>query len=168
MYFFRKVTMEAHVVCLFVYKYIPGVWYYVCYLVPERWAQIYVVSNIFLTQSCFIWLIETGTRCLHILGYFIAKILITLRASYPYMLLMRHMWDCELANIFLRKWLDACLVPSHYLMQWWIIVDLSPPSTTYMHQWIGSALVQVMACCLFGAKPLPEPMLAYCQLDSWE
>ena len=25
-----------------------------------------------------------------------------------------------------------------------------------------------MACRLFGAEPLPEPMLAYCQLDSWE
>ena len=25
-----------------------------------------------------------------------------------------------------------------------------------------------MAWHLFGAKPLPEPMLAYCQLDSWE
>ena len=25
-----------------------------------------------------------------------------------------------------------------------------------------------MACRLFGAKPLPEPMLAYCQLDHWE
>ena len=31
----------------------------------------------------------------------------------------------------------------------------------------GSSLVQVMACRLFGAKPSPEPMLAYCQLDSW-
>ena len=28
-----------------------------------------------------------------------------------------------------------------------------------MRQWTGSALVQVMACRLFGAKPLPEPML---------
>ena len=27
------------------------------------------------------------------------------------------------------------------------------------HQRTGSALVQVMACRLFGAKPLPEPML---------
>ena len=43
----------------------------------------------------------------------------------------------------------------------------SPPSATYM-QWTGSALVQIMACRLFGAKPLPEPMLAYCQLGSWE
>ena len=37
-----------------------------------------------------------------------------------------------------------------------------------MHQWTGSTLIQVMACRLFGAKPLPEPVLAYCQLDSWE
>ena len=34
--------------------------------------------------------------------------------------------------------------------------------------WTGSALVQVMACRLFGTKPLPEPMLVYCQLDSRE
>ena len=32
----------------------------------------------------------------------------------------------------------------------------------------GLALVPIMACRLFSAKPLPEPMLAYCQLDSWE
>ena len=37
-----------------------------------------------------------------------------------------------------------------------------------MRQWIRSALVPVMACRLFGAKPLLEPMLAYCLLDSWE
>ena len=29
-------------------------------------------------------------------------------------------------------------------------------------------MVQIMACRLFGAKPLPEPMLTYCQLDHWE
>ena len=44
----------------------------------------------------------------------------------------------------------------------------SPPSAAYMRQWTRSALVRVMACRLFGAKPLPEPMLAYCQLDLWE
>ena len=38
----------------------------------------------------------------------------------------------------------------------------------YMRQWIGSPLVQIMACRLFGAKPLSEPMLGYCQLDPWE
>ena len=47
-------------------------------------------------------------------------------------------------------------------------VNSSPPSAAYLHQRTGSALVQIMACRLFGAKPLPEPMLAYCQLNSWE
>ena len=42
------------------------------------------------------------------------------------------------------------------------------PSATYMHQRTGSAMFQVMACRLFGAKPLPEPNLAYCQLNTWE
>ena len=49
--------------------------------------------------------------------------------------------------------------------QW---VKSFPPSAEYMHQKIGSALVQIMACHLFGAKPSPEPMLLYCQLDTWE
>ena len=37
----------------------------------------------------------------------------------------------------------------------------SPPNATYMHQWIASALVQIMACRLFCAKPLSKPMLCY-------
>ena len=43
-----------------------------------------------------------------------------------------------------------------------------PPSATYMRQWTVSSLVQVMACRLFCAKPLPEPVMVYCQLDSWQ
>ena len=42
-----------------------------------------------------------------------------------------------------------------------------PPSAACMRQWIGSALAEIMACRLFGAKPLSKPMLA-CQLDSRE
>ena len=41
-------------------------------------------------------------------------------------------------------------------------VNSSLPSAAYMRQWTESALVQVMACRLFCAKPLPEPVLAYC------
>ena len=37
-----------------------------------------------------------------------------------------------------------------------------------MRQCTVSALVQFLACRLFDTKPLPEPMLAYCQFDSWE
>ena len=49
-----------------------------------------------------------------------------------------------------------------------IKVNSSPPSAAYMRQWTGSALAQIMACCLFGTKPLSKPMLVYCQLDPEE
>ena len=48
------------------------------------------------------------------------------------------------------------------------LFNTSPPSDAYMSQWIGPALVQIMACCLFDTKPLSEPMLRHCQLDLWE
>ena len=35
-----------------------------------------------------------------------------------------------------------------------------------MCRWTGSALVQIMACRLFGAKPLPEPIMTSSQLDA--
>ena len=44
-------------------------------------------------------------------------------------------------------------------------IKSSPLSAAYMRRWTGSALVQVMACHLFGAKPLPWPILTYSQFD---
>ena len=44
-------------------------------------------------------------------------------------------------------------------------INSSPPSASYMCQWTGSSLVQVMAGRLIGAKPLSKPILGYCQLD---
>ena len=37
----------------------------------------------------------------------------------------------------------------------------SPDSAAYMRHWIGWALVQIMACRLFGAKPLSKQMQGY-------
>ena len=48
------------------------------------------------------------------------------------------------------------------------LTNSSPPSVAYMRQWIRLVLVQIMACRLFGAKPLSKPMLFYCQLDPKE
>ena len=42
------------------------------------------------------------------------------------------------------------------------LINLCPASVAYMRHWIGSALLQKMACWLFGAKPLSKPMLDYC------
>ena len=51
----------------------------------------------------------------------------------------------------------ACYVVNSYQL----MINSSPPRATYMSQCSGLALVQVMARHLFGAKPLPEPELAY-------
>ena len=48
------------------------------------------------------------------------------------------------------------------------LVILFPLSAVYMRRWIWSALIRVMVSRLFGAKPLPEPVLTYNQLDPWE
>ena len=45
------------------------------------------------------------------------------------------------------------------------LINSSHPSAAYMPQWIGPVLVQIMACRLSGAKPLPEAILTYSQLD---
>ena len=41
----------------------------------------------------------------------------------------------------------------------------SSPNAADIRQWIGWALMQIMACRLFGVKLLSEPMQSYCQLD---
>ena len=47
-------------------------------------------------------------------------------------------------------------------------VNSSPPSAIYAHQWIVSALVQIMAWHRIGAKPLSKPMLGYYELDHYK
>ena len=47
-------------------------------------------------------------------------------------------------------------------------VNFSPPSAAYMRQWIGSALVQIVAFRLFDAKPFSKLVLECCQLDHQE
>ena len=40
-------------------------------------------------------------------------------------------------------------------------INSSPSSAAYTSQWTVSALVQIMASCLLGAKPLSKPMMGY-------
>ena len=48
------------------------------------------------------------------------------------------------------------------------MLNSSPVGIEYKRQWIESAMVQIMACHLFGAKALSKLMLGYCQLDPCE
>ena len=47
-----------------------------------------------------------------------------------------------------------------------VSVNPSPLRASYMRKWIGSKWVQIMSCCLFGAKPLFKLLLGYSQLDA--
>ena len=47
-------------------------------------------------------------------------------------------------------------------------LNSSPPGAAYVCQRTGSVLVQIIACRLFGAKPLPDPMLTCCELHHYE
>ena len=60
-------------------------------------------------------------------------------------------------------WLFFAWMSTHIGRQ--IVFNSCPPTAAYMRQCIGSALVQILACRLFGAKPLPKPVLGYCKLE---
>ena len=47
-------------------------------------------------------------------------------------------------------------------------VNSMSQSDTYVRQYKIQTLLQIMACRLFGAKPLFETMLPHCQLDAKE
>ena len=65
-------------------------------------------------------------------------------------------------------YMRSMIIYSIYSSQEILTLNSSPPSAAYMRQRTESAVVQVIACRLFIAKPLPETMLAYCQLDTWK
>ena len=62
----------------------------------------------------------------------------------------------------------------HYYIPWPVMYrkssffNSSSPNAAYMLQWIRSALVHIMVCCLFRTKPLSKPMLVYFQLDTYK
>ena len=76
----------------------------------------------------------------------------------------------ENLELAIGNWLGAIrqLLLHHMASLGHNVLNSSHPCAAYTRQWTVSALVEVMACCLFGAKPSPEPVLAYCQLDSRE
>ena len=85
---------------------------------------------------------------------------------------MRFVWKWHFGIVLTTKSQATVEIIIYHHKAWYMakedVVHSYPPSAAYMRQWIGSALVQIMACRLFGAKPLSKPMLGYCQLDHLE
>ena len=60
---------------------------------------------------------------------------------------------------------DNTFGPWVLLLYVWVILTL----LTHIYcQWTASSLVYVMACRLFGTKPLPQQTITYCHLDPGE
>ena len=50
-------------------------------------------------------------------------------------------------------------LPKHY--------NLFIPSDAFIRHQIRTPLIRIKVCRLFGAEPLSELIMAYCQLDPW-
>ena len=74
----------------------------------------------------------------------------------------------NLCNPIIMMYRTVC--PIHCAHGLWSVKLTHLPLVPHIgvRQWTWSTLVQVMACRLSGAKPLPEPMPPYCQLHSYE
>ena len=81
----------------------------------------------------------------------------------------KNIWEYQWSN-FIYNCMSTFL---HYVRCKDALLDCSAPggeryeSLTRVDE-IGSALIRVMVSRLLGAKPLPEPVLNYNQLDPWE
>ena len=62
----------------------------------------------------------------------------------------------NITNYILSNTQNLLFIPKIWLWCNWLNwFNSSPPSATDICQWTGSALIQIMACCLFDNKPLP-------------
>ena len=120
-------------------------------------------------------------ECMGLNGYPAHFIFVADKLALNYHLICENTWGSILSEpetflsgsySFITVWkalqhIVCCLQRNHATTQLhflWKVLQLnsSPPSAAYMCQWIRPALVQIMACCLFGSKPLSKLMLEYC------
>ena len=144
---------------------------------PDKRLQLYSIQqeSYDLWRSGF-WLSANNFppyyRCWHIstevfVDMYKVTLLIIHMINYGALFLMINIGIYSYKNtnnsVFLRKILDEERVT---LLNF--EVNSSFPSAAYMRRCIGSALVQLMACRIYGTKAFSRPMLGYCQLDSEE
>ena len=57
--------------------------------------------------------------------------------------------------------LENVVCEMSFILVWHQYAEYLSSASAYMRQWIGSALVQILACRLYGAEPLSKPMLLF-------
>ena len=81
-------------------------------------------------------------------------------------------WRRKTTSHYSEKWwfylpMHICY-PRHRIQDMHRTINSLRRSGAYMCQQHRPSLVQIIACRLFDAKPLSEPMLEHCQMDTYE
>ena len=63
--------------------------------------------------------------------------------------------------------IDIC-IPEDCILRFCVYSSTRRPKNAYISQYTRPLFVEIIACRLLGAKPSSEPILDYCQLDTWE
>ena len=71
---------------------------------------------------------------------------------------------CRIKTL-MEKLLNEAFISQNLELEYHIITHCNLLSDSTWCCWSPTTSVEVMVCCLFGNKPLPQPMLTYCQLD---
>ena len=110
---------------------------------------------------------------------------VSLLCTYPHFVMCKIPWRSTLVYFskhYNVEWIspavgcyDICKIENAVFFRlkcFWMPFALArlnhPLSAVYMRQWTGSVFLQVMVCHFFDEKPLPEPIMDFCQLDPKE
>ena len=83
-------------------------------------------------------------------------------------------WKRQSSFLLFTTFISLCMITfldssNKHILSWdeFLRVSVNPlmPRDACIHQWTVPSLVQIMACCLFGTKPLSDPMLSYFQFS---
>ena len=79
----------------------------------------------------------------------------------------------DVAKLCMHNWSERIDILPHFTLnhlfpEGTFFFNSMRPRDAYMCWQLRPSLVKIIACRLFHAKPLPEPMLPYCQLDPRE
>ena len=114
----------------------------------EAWRKwrTFIQTSYFLRENCSI-LIQISLKLFPLVQFTISLILLVQKFA-------KQATSQYLYHRCVNSLTYICCTGQQLVDRKWTLRNPSPPGVTYMRQWIGSALVQIMACRIFGVKSL--------------
>ena len=114
-------------------------------------------------KICWSWFLkgqsvwETNRRLAHFIC--MTKCVLNLKMSFS---------EWQFAPASVPTLIQYPVLPCNRMLVLSICFNSLRPNDAYIRRQPRPSSVQIMACHLFGNKPLSEPMLSFSQLDPWE